>query len=154
MARPSREIERLEGHLAGRCREAGLHLTPQRLFIYRALASAADHPSPEMLFQRVRTSLPSISLATVYKTLDTLESLGAVREVARLGESKRYEARVEPHHHLICTACRGVVDWEGPDAAALLPADSIEGFDVRAVCLQVLGVCGRCRAGEDRQPGG
>ena len=55
-----------------RCREAGLNVTPQRIAIYRALLASEDHPTPEMLYRAVSRDMPSLSLATIYKTLDTL----------------------------------------------------------------------------------
>src|SRR5207245_126217 len=78
--------ERLAG-FAARCRASGLAVTPQRLAIFRHLASTDRHPSAEELHATVRRELPTLSLATVYKALDTLASVGAGRAVSRLGET-------------------------------------------------------------------
>jgi Fe2+ or Zn2+ uptake regulation protein len=64
------------------CRAAGLAVTPQRAVIYRALMGSFDHPSPEALFERVKPRLPQVSLATIYKTLDVLVSLGLANEIS------------------------------------------------------------------------
>ena len=64
-----------------RCRAAGLVLTPQRLTVFRHLAAGHGHPSAEELHAAVRRELPTLSLATVYKTLDSLARGGAVRRV-------------------------------------------------------------------------
>lgn len=131
--------------LARRCREAGLKLTPQRLAIYRALVRMHDHPSAEALFRAVRPSMPSLSLGTVYKTLDSLEQAGLVGEVSRFGETKRYDGNLSPHHHLICTVCHAIRDIALPDAEAIVPTGGFGGFSATAVHVQVLGTCQACR---------
>ena len=88
-----------------RCRKAGLAVTPQRLAIFRRLAATDRHPSAEELHAAVRREMPTLSLATVYKTLDALAGIGAVRPVSRLGARGRWDANLEPHHHLVCTSC-------------------------------------------------
>jgi len=60
-----------------RCRTAGLAVTPQRLAIFRRLAATDRHPSAEELHAAVRREMPTLSLATVYKTLDALAGIGA-----------------------------------------------------------------------------
>jgi len=93
-----------------RCRKAGLAVTPQRLAIFRRLAATDRHPSAEELHAAVRREMPTLSLATVYKTLDALAGIGAVRPVSRLGARGRWDANLEPHHHLVCTSCGTVTD--------------------------------------------
>ena len=85
------------------CREHGLRATPQRIAILRALRRHHGHPSPEGLFEEAKLELASLSLATVYKTLDALEQSGVVEEVTLRADSKRYDGNLTPHHHLVCT---------------------------------------------------
>jgi Fur family transcriptional regulator, peroxide stress response regulator len=132
--------------LTRRFKAAGLKLTPQRLAIYRALARQANHPSAEAIYRAVRPSMPSLSLGTVYKTLDSLARAGLVEEVSRLGEMRRYDANLSPHHHLICTSCQRISDVAIPDAQTLVPQAGFEGFEATAVHVQVLGLCEDCRS--------
>ena len=81
MKRSPRELDAQVGEMVERCRAAGMNLTPQRMVIYRALLESLDHPSPEMLRDRVKSQLPAVSLATIYKTLDVLVELGLAAEV-------------------------------------------------------------------------
>src|SRR5437899_11387968 len=109
------------GRLAGfaaRCRAAGLAVTPQRLAIFRRLAATDRHPSAEELHAVVRREMPTLSLATVYKTLDTLAAIGAVRPVSRLGARGRWDANLEPHHHLLSTGDGTVTDVAEPRTEA------------------------------------
>src|SRR5215470_6770719 len=133
--------------LIARCRTHGLSVTPQRMAIYRALLEAEDHPSPEMLYGRVRTKMPSLSLATIYKVLDALAELGLIHEVATVSGTKRYDANLEKHHHFVCTQCGTIVDFYDRDLDSIAPprrAAKLGGFTVEGLSVQVLGVCASC----------
>ena len=134
---------RMQG-LLERCREAGMHVTPQRMAIYRTLLEAEDHPSPEDLYRRVRARMPSLSLATIYKVLDALTHLGVVREVSMISESKRYDANMDRHHHLICTKCKKIIDLHDDGLDAIPRPRRLKGFVAHTMSVQILGVCATC----------
>ncbi|HXG18106.1 MAG TPA: Fur family transcriptional regulator [Methylomirabilota bacterium] len=127
-----------------RCRAAGMTVTPQRLAIYRALLEAEDHPTPEALYQRVRLSMPSLSLATIYKVLDALTKLGVVKEVHVSGDSKRYDANLDKHHHLVCTRCKKVRDVYNEQFDTIMLPKRFPGFVAQTVSVQVFGLCAAC----------
>jgi Fur family peroxide stress response transcriptional regulator len=132
-----------------RCRTARLAVTPQRLAIFRELAATERHPSAEELHAAVRREMPTLSLATVYKTLDTLVGIGAVRPVSRLGARGRWDANLGAHHHLVCTVCGSVTDVSEPalDAAAR-PARRAAarcGFVAEGHAVEIFGRCAACR---------
>jgi len=132
-----------------RCRAAGIAVTPQRLAIFRRLAATERHPSAEQLHAAVRREMPTLSLATVYKTLDTLARIGAVRPVSRLGARGRWDANLEPHHHLVCTTCGTVTDVTEPRLeAAAQPAAAAaarHGFEAAGHSVEIFGRCAACR---------
>ena len=132
--------------MAARCREHGLAVTPQRLTVFRALLESHDHPSPEMLFERVRGALPSLSMATVYKILDALGDIGVVREVAVVNDCRRFDANLERHHHLVCTRCKSVVDFYDERLDAVRPSRPVRGFKPHEVAVHLLGLCRTCSA--------
>ncbi len=142
--------DRVQGFVA-QCRAAGLAVTPQRLAIFRHLAAMESHPSAEELHATVRRELPTLSLATVYKTLDTLAGVGAVRPVSRLGARGRWDANVTSHHHLVCTVCGRVTDVVEPRLdAASRPAAKVaarHGFSVAGHAIEIFGTCAACRGG-------
>ena len=133
-----------------RCRAAGLVLTPQRLTVFRHLAAGHGHPSAEELHAAVRRELPTLSLATVYKTLDSLARLGAVRRVRGGGARGRWDAGLESHHHLVCIECGSVRDVHDARldavkrrAAALAGR---HGFAASSHVVDILGRCAACQA--------
>src|SRR5437868_10189035 len=140
---------------AEHCRKSGLSVTRQRLAIFEALAASREHPSAEEIHRSVRKRLPHLSLATVYKNLESLREIGAVSDVNALHEHGRYEAALpgtgagRPHHHLVCVSCRKVVDLYDDSLNAVRVSDTL-GFEVRALKVQVEGICPDC-AGEKRR---
>ena len=78
MPKPNLEMRENLTAFEHACRNAGLRLTYQRLEIYGELARSFDHPSVELLHQRLRRKIPTISLDTVYRTLATFAGLGLV----------------------------------------------------------------------------
>jgi Fur family peroxide stress response transcriptional regulator len=138
-----------------RCRAAGLAVTPQRLAIFERLAATDRHPSAEELHARVRRAMPTLSLATVYKTLQALTTAGAVRPVSRLGARGRWDANVSPHHHLICTDCGSVTDVVEPKLdAARRPGASVaarHGFAMAGHAVEIFGRCAACRTPRRRR---
>jgi Fur family peroxide stress response transcriptional regulator len=132
------------------CREHGLSVTAQRLAIFEALSASREHPSAEQLHRAVQRKLPSLSLATVYKNLEALKSIGAVADVNPLHAEARYEAALpgtgagRPHHHLVCTRCKKVRDLHDGALDGLRLADA-QGFAVTAVRIQAEGLCPDCQ---------
>jgi Fe2+ or Zn2+ uptake regulation protein len=139
-----------------RCRAAGLVPTPQRLAVFRHLADGHGHPSAEELYATVRRELPTLSLATVYKTLDALARIGAVRRVARGGARSRWDAGLESHHHLVCIECGSVTDVLDPrlDAVKARAAvvGELHGFAVSGHVVDIFGRCATCRGGSAARP--
>jgi Fur family transcriptional regulator, peroxide stress response regulator len=142
-------IDRKVDELIERCRARGMNVTPQRMAIYRALLEADDHPSPEALYRRVRPDMPSMSLATIYKALDALVSLGLAQEVSATGDVKRYDANMTRHHHLVCTGCGAIRDLEDEVLDEIAPPRRLNGFVPQSVSVQISGLCSTCSE-EDR----
>jgi len=88
--------------------------------------------------------MPSLSLATVYKSLDTLQSLGLVREVPVVSDSRRYDANLASHHHLVCERCGSVTDYYNDTIVAKVPRKKIRGFSPHCISVNITGVCANC----------
>jgi Fe2+ or Zn2+ uptake regulation protein len=129
------------------CRERGTPVTHQRLAVFRALLESHSHPDAEALHRGLRGAYPTLSLGTVYKTLEMLQTLGLAHAVSSPGPTRRFDGNQHPHHHLWCTRCRRLMDVELDELADIaLPASL--GFQVTDVVIQFNGICANCRAGE------
>ena len=127
------------------CHRCNLAATHQRQVIYETVLSLHGHPSPELIYAKVRKKVPSISLATVYKNLRTFIESGMLREVGLPHGSLRVESNQKMHHHLVCVECKSITDLDeaGIDPVRLrqkLPP----GFQVRRISVDVLGTCSQC----------
>lgn len=131
---------------ARRCRETGLANTHQRMVIYRVLVESSDHPSPEVVYERVRAEIPSISKATVYKNIHAFVEAGVLREVSDLHQTNRLDANLERHHHLICTRCKRVVDYQDEQLSQVRSSEAEPlGFRLDEYRVEVRGLCPACR---------
>ncbi len=138
-------VARRLAEFAGRCREGGLAVTPQRLAIIRALLASAEHPRAEAVYEIVRREHPHISLATVHRTLETMCEIGEARKVTMLHDSARYDGNLTPHHHVVCVRCRRVRDVEIPELEGLFKERTAIGeFKVLGSTLEILALCSRC----------
>jgi Fur family peroxide stress response transcriptional regulator len=137
--------------LAGRCRERGLPLTPQRLAILRAVVDLDDHPSADRVHDALVRRRLRVSRATVYRTLESLARAGVLKKASHTGGCARYDGRLEHHHHLVCTRCERVLDFSDAHFDALpLPDTRGLGFAALEIQVQVRGLCSECREQEDK----
>ena len=130
-----------DAKIAGR----GLRMTDQRRAVYDSLMSQRDHPTAVEVFMRVKTAVPSISLATVYNCLETLVECGLVRHVHHDRAPSRYCPNLEEHAHLFCEACGSVTDLpkrpdRDPEEIWEIPENVV--VSKREVAFR--GLCVRC----------
>jgi Fur family transcriptional regulator, peroxide stress response regulator len=131
--------------IVGRLREEGLKVTPQRIAVLKYMDGNTAHPSVEEIHREVSTVFPTISLATVYNTLDTLEQIGEVQAVTIDPSRKHYDPETRPHHHLMCTECRKIADVFADYSPLLrVPEELAARFRVRTATVCFEGVCREC----------
>jgi Fur family peroxide stress response transcriptional regulator len=141
-----------------RLREAlqagGQRFTEQRAAVYRYLAGTDVHPTADEVFSAVRRNLPAISLATVYKSLETLVGCGLAVKLTYAEESARYDGRTDPHHHARCVVCGGVTDIPGEIPSREIEAlrGRADGFTVTGYRLELSGYCSDCLPAGGRAP--
>ena len=124
-----------------------LKLTPQRLAIFHLLRNADTHPSAENIYNELKISHPSMSLATVYKTLISLKKAGLINEINVGEDSFRYDCRVEDHMHLICEGCGKICDEEETETVAMIfkRIAANTGWETRSGRFYVYGMCPKCK---------
>lgn len=126
-------------------RNEGFKVTPQRIAIYDALTAHNIHPTAEMLYQSLRPSHPSMSLATVYKTMEIFEKIGLVKVLDVGDDCARYDWDVHMHPHIRCTVCNKVEDITGMDLQAVTSAvESNSAYTVTGQQITFEGVCPDC----------
>ena len=120
--------------------------TPQRLAVYAALADTTEHPTAETLYKELRADYPTMSLATVYKSLDAFCEIGIVRELNVGEEAFRYDADISPHPHIRCMSCDRVADVPITALPALdKNVASVTGYRIVSQQMYFFGYCPECQ---------
>ncbi|MCX2683022.1 peroxide-responsive transcriptional repressor PerR [Campylobacter sp. MIT 21-1685] len=86
-----------------------LKATPQRLCVLKIL-KRHEHPNIEQLYAEIKKEYPSISLATVYKNINTLQEQGLVVEINATNQKTCYDIYEEKHIHILCLNCGNIED--------------------------------------------
>ena len=88
-----------------------IRLTPQRIAICELIFDNKNHPSAEEIYQTVKETFPTISLATVYKTFTLLKTKNLVSEIP-VGSFSRFDPKKDVHINVICPVCNTISDLE------------------------------------------
>jgi Fur family peroxide stress response transcriptional regulator len=132
--------------LSAAFRDNNMKLTPQRIAIYEMLMSTKSHPSAETIYDSIKDRYPTMSLATVYKTLKALVQLNLAQEI-NVGEGNfRYDANAEPHPHIVCINCGRVDDIDNLDLSFINEsAENFTDYDILKSKVYFYGICSDCK---------
>jgi Fur family transcriptional regulator, peroxide stress response regulator len=120
----------------------GVKVTPQRVAIIDYLEKNRTHPSAEEIYAFIVKEYPSISLATVYNTLEKLEELNAIQKLKISDDNKvNYEYDLMPHSHFYCRKCKKIYDISVDEK---LKNNNIEGNQVEETHIYYKGICLNC----------
>ena len=130
-------------------RARGLKVTPQRQCIFRVLHGNATHPTAETVYAAASAEMPTISLKTVYQTLNDLATMGEIALLDLGTGSGRFDPNVERvHHHLVCEQCGKVRDVFADFGELKVPAGVREGFTLGRAEVVFRGRCRDCSTSE------
>lgn len=130
-------------------KEKNLKLTPQRYAIYKYLKSTKAHPSAEMIYSELKANYPTMSLATVYKTLKTLIDIKLVQELNVGEDNFRFDANTNMHPHIMCMKCGRVDDIELVDFSFLnKEVEKYCNYSIHDHQLYFYGTCPDCKKKE------
>jgi Fe2+ or Zn2+ uptake regulation protein len=125
-------------------REKGYKLTPQRLEIIKLLARGMSHPGARDILQKVRKTVPRISMSTVYYTLDMMKKEGLIHELEYYDADNRYDINVSDHINLVCTKCGKITDFMGNLPSFSRAVEKETGFKPARMRFEYYGICGEC----------
>ncbi len=129
--------------LKDKLREKGLKVTPRRLSILEAIVKLDTHPTAEEIIKFIRKGNPKIATATVYKALNIMVERKVINKVVTERDITRYDAILEPHHHLYCTESDRIEDFVDAGLNEMIEhyfeRKKIPGFKIEDVKLQIIG---------------
>ncbi len=134
-----------DGDLRQVLKDRGQRVTTQRIVLLRALHELERHASADELLTAVRDRLPSLSLPTVYATLELFRELGLVRRIDTGSGPALFDPVLDGHHHLACRGCGRVHDVAAPvDLAPAIAAARAAGHAQPAAEVVLSGLCRDC----------
>ena len=125
----------------------GKRYSRQRELIYQALMNTDQHPTAEMVYQWLKPTNPNLSLGTVYRNLNLLTDIGEAIKISTPDGGDRFDGRVEPHNHFLCTKCGRLLDLDldmhSIEEVNRLAAENFDGIITSSSTL-FYGECSDC----------
>jgi Fe2+ or Zn2+ uptake regulation protein len=130
----------------------GLRLTRQRRAVLDAIAAAPCSQSPLQVYDAAREQCPELGLTTVYRTLEVLDEIGALRRVHGDGHCESFvPAGAEHGHTVVCSGCGRVTEFTACDMRGITDAAAREtGYRITDHFLQFTGLCAGCSTRDDQ----
>jgi len=122
-------------------REKGIKASYQRVRILDYMKSTKSHPSVAKIYEDLRDHIPSLSLATVYNTLNLFLEKRLVQEIKSDGDEARFDLIDYPHAHFQCEGCGEIYDVPMGNAQACVDLD---GFEIHETQIFYRGLCSHC----------
>jgi len=128
-------------------RSKGYKATPQRIAICRIALNSREHLSAQQIYDQVKKIHPTVSLATVYKTLEVLRDLDLVQELNFPKGQARFDSYMNPHINLICVKCGKITDIDDVTAGEIAKkVAAVTKFKPNGQRIDVYGMCQQCSA--------
>jgi len=123
----------------------GYKATPQRIAICRIALNSRIHPSAQQVYDEVKKIHPTVSLATIYKTLEVLRDLDLVQEINLPKGQARFDSYMTPHINLICLKCGAITDLDDKTIKEITrKVTASTKFKPTGHCMDVYGICQKC----------
>lgn len=129
-----------------KCKKHGLRVTHQKVMIYQSLLGSQEHPSPEQIYEKLKNAVHGLSLDTVYRTLSAFQEIGLIDLVEGYGTARRFDPKLEKHHHFRCRKCGTITDFTSDDYDAIaIPKEISRNCEVLKLRVTIEGFCRNCR---------
>ncbi len=135
-----------ENRLVQTLRDAGYKITPARVAVLDVVQQEGEHLHPAEILDAARARYPALGRATVYRTLELLTQLGVVRPIYVGEEGPTYIRSSGGHHHLVCSRCGMVQDFDNCSADEM--AQELQRryhFQINSHLLEFYGLCEVCQ---------
>lgn len=141
--------QRADASIIEALRRKGYKATPQRVEICRFVIRSRDHPTAQEIYNEVKEVHPTVSLATVYKTLQVLKGLALIQELNFPQGQARFDSYMVPHINLVCLRCGIIRDLDDLTVREIVTrvADATK-FAMTGQRLEIYGICKKCRRTE------
>ena len=124
-------------------RKAGLRATNERISLYSQLEKAKKPITADAL----KTKLPSVDLATVYRNLESFVKAGLVEQLTLNANYAHYEIKHKHHHHVMCEGCERILSVDVCLSKAFLDEVKKKSgvSSITRHQLEFTGICKKCK---------
>lgn len=119
--------------------------TKQRDLIYEVVVSSEKHLTADQIYNECIKSIPSISLGTVYRNLNSLVNSRKIKRIKMPDNIDRFD-KTKKHSHIICNKC-GKIDDVWYNYEIELP--KLLNYDIIDYDLCFNGICKYCKEKEN-----
>jgi Fur family ferric uptake transcriptional regulator len=130
-------------------KKSNLKYTKQREIILKFLSQNSKHFTTEEIYNAIKKEHTNmnIGLATIYRTLNTLEEVGIVSSISFGISGKKFEFGIREHHdHMICNKCSNIIEFLDEDLENLQKNIAIKyNFLLQTHNMQLFGICQECQ---------
>ena len=124
-----------------RLRRYNIMPSVQRMAVLDYLMTHHTHPTADTIFNALYPSIPTLSKATVYNTLNLLTEHGVIQMITIDEKNARFDARETPHLHFKCASCGEIFDFDLPP----LQIESLKDYDISDIQVYCKGTCPSCQ---------
>ena len=129
--------------IVSKLKQFDLKSTNQRVIIYDAIYGMKNHPCTENIYDCIKNENPSITLATVYKTLESFANCGLINKISTENGKVRFDPNTASHNHVHCLETNEIFDFYDKDLETLLndfiKSKRIDNFEIKDFKLLVKG---------------
>jgi len=122
---------------------ANLKATHQRLVVLKAIKLCKNHPSADQIFEMIRPNAPTITLATIYKTLETFVEAGLIAKVSTKQGQMRYDPVLSNHGHIYCHNTNEIVDFYDEELNSIIldffKSKKVKNLKIKNISLNING---------------
>lgn len=116
--------------------------TKQKEIILDAVFELNHHPTADEIYLYLKKDYPRLSLATVYRNLNTYAQDGKIRKVSIPGDSERFDFNLSEHEHFYCESCHQVYDVKVNISEVI---NNVSPFVFSSYKLMLYGTCESCK---------
>lgn len=135
-------MEKLKENIINQLKNCGIKPTIHRIAVMEILSTSMSHPTAEEIFEQIKLDYPTVSLATVYNTIEILDSHGLIRSIKHNNIATRYDFYQRPHFHLYSKSDGEIHDFEDETLHNLLndylSATNIDGYKIKDFNLEII----------------
>jgi Fur family peroxide stress response transcriptional regulator len=138
-------VQKSDASIIEMLRKKGYKATPQRIAICRFVLHSREHPNAQRIYDEVKKVHPTVSLATVYKTLQILTEQGLIQELDFPETQAKFDSYTEPHINLVCLQCGQIQDFNDDAAREMIERVATKGeFKPTGQRIDIYGSCKTC----------